>query len=108
MSTESSGSEPNSHTKRRNLHPSTWEFARDDRMKFIVLLVVNESLGLADLGIPLSAILRLESTAAMGMIRRRCSEKLRHIDVRHLHLQPLVRDARIASIDGVNTEVTES
>ena len=67
--------------------------------------VVNEGLGLVgiynELGFEMTLILRLDSTAAIGMVQRRGSGKVRHMDVRHLHLQELLRDGRLGGIEKI-------
>ena len=69
--------------------------------------VVNEGLGLVgvyeELGFPMTLILRLDSTAAIGMIQRRGTGRVRHIDVRHLHLQELIRDGRLGGLEKLPT-----
>ena len=51
---------------------------------------------------------RWDSAAAIGTVQRWGSGKMNDMDAQHLHFQALIRDGRIASIDKVNIEVTES
>ena len=68
--------------------------------------VVNEALGLQDVygdfDIHLAVNIQTDSTAAIGMIQRRCMGKS---SVRHLHLQELIRNGKIGSIEMIKTEL---
>ena len=52
--------------------------------------VINEAIGLSgvydELGIPMTIVLQLDSTAAIGMIQRRGTGRARHMDLRHFVL----------------------
>ena len=67
--------------------------------------VVNEALGLQDVDgefdIHLAVNLQTDSTAAIGMIQRRCMGKI----CIHLHLQELIRNGKIGSIEMIKTEL---
>ncbi len=67
--------------------------------------VVNEALGLQgvyeDFDIHLAVNPQTDSTAAIGMIQRRCTGKI----CIHLHLQELIRNDRIGSIEIIKTEL---
>jgi len=67
----------------------------------------NEAVGLAgvyeELGFPLQVVLQLDSTAAIGMIQRRGTGKIRHLDVRYLKLQEMLRNGQISSLAKIPT-----
>ena len=69
--------------------------------------VLNEAIGLQgvyeEMGFPMSIVLQLDSTAAIGMIQRRGSGRARHIDLRHLHLQSKLRDGTVSALEKVPT-----
>lgn len=69
--------------------------------------VANEGIGLcgiyAEMGIELPLILQLDSTAAIGMIQRRGTGRVRHMDVRHLHLQEMLRSGAVSALQKVPT-----
>ena len=69
--------------------------------------VVNEAIGLVgiygEMGFPMSIVLQLDSTAAIGMIQKRGTGRARHIDLRHLHLQSKLRDGTISALEKVAT-----
>ena len=71
--------------------------------------VVNEAIGLAgiynEMGFPMSIVLQLDSTAAIGMIQKRGAGRARHIDLRHLHLQSKLRDGTVSAMEKVDTSV---
>ena len=71
--------------------------------------VINEAIGLsgiyAELGIPMTIVLQLDSTAAIGMIQRRGTGRARHMDLRHLFLQERLRDGTIGAIEKIDTSV---
>ena len=69
--------------------------------------VVNEAIGLVgiygEMGFPMSIVLQLYSTAAIGMIQKRGTGRARHIALRHLHLQSKLRDGTISALEKVAT-----
>ena len=71
--------------------------------------MINEAIGLsgiyAELGIPMTIVLQLDSTAAIGMIQRRGTGRARHMDLRHLFLQERLRDGTIGAIEKIDTSV---
>ena len=71
--------------------------------------VINEAIGLSgvydELGIPMTIVLQLDSTAAIGMIQRRGTGRARHMDLRHLFLQERLRDGTIGAIEKIDTSV---
>ena len=101
---------PNSHTKRRNLHASTWRpvLTAEGSCARSLLAGHGEVYGAGPAVSEAPGLVnpRLDSTAAIGTVKRWGSGKMN--DIQHLHLQALIRDGRIASIDKVNIEVTES
>ena len=68
----------------------------------------NESLGIAgifhELGFPIQVTLQLDSVAAIGMVQRRGVGRVRHLGVRFLHLQELLREGRISAIQNISTK----
>ena len=71
--------------------------------------MINEAIGLSgvydELGIPMTIVLQLDSTAAIGMIQRRGTGRARHMDLRHLFLQERLRDGTIGAIEKIDTSV---
>ena len=67
--------------------------------------MINEGIGLsgiyAELGIPMTIVLQLDSTAAIGMIQRRGTGRA----LRHLFLQERLRDGTIGAIEKIDTSV---
>jgi len=70
--------------------------------------VVNEGVGLvgiyAEMDIHLALVLRLDSTAAIGMVHRRGTGRVRHLDVRHLKLQEMIREGTLNGLEKLPTE----
>ena len=70
--------------------------------------VVNEGVGLcgiySEMDIQLTLVLRVDSTAAIGMIHRRGTGRVRHLDVRHLKLQEMIREGVLGGIEKLPTE----
>ena len=71
--------------------------------------MINEAIELsgiyAELGIPMTIVLQLDSTAAIGMVQRRGTGRARHMDLRHLSLQERLRDGTIGAIEKIDTSV---
>jgi len=69
----------------------------------------NEGLGLKELfsefGFQQTLILQVDSNAAIGMCHRRGLGRVRHLDVRFLALQELLRTGRLDGIQKIDTEV---
>jgi len=70
--------------------------------------LVNEGIGIcqvySELGFPLEFIVKLDSAAAIGMCQRRGVGKVRHLDIRYLHVQDCLRDGRITAIQKIPGE----
>ena len=64
--------------------------------------MVNESIGVRqvymELGVDLTATILTYSSAALGMCHRRGVGRIRHMDIRFLHVQDCLRDGRISSV----------
>ena len=69
--------------------------------------VLNEAIGLAgiyaEMGFPMTIVLQVDSTAAIGMIQKRGTGRARHIDLRHLHMQDKLRDGTIGALQKIDT-----
>ena len=53
-------------------------------------------------------VLRLDSTAAIGMVHRRGTGRVRHLDVRHLKLQEMIREGILNGVEKLPTEVNRA
>jgi hypothetical protein len=71
--------------------------------------LMNEGIGICqvykELGHELSFVIRLDSSAAIGMCQRRGAGKIRHLDIRYLHAQDCLRDGRVTAIEKVAGEL---